>query len=384
MRILQICHKPPVPALDGGCIAMNAITQGLIKAGHTVKVLAISTLKHPFQENDISTEYKTNTLIESTFVDTEIYPKDALLNLLKGQSYNISRFYDESFEQLIIQSLKNNEFDIVHLESLFVAPYIDAIRKVFSGKVVLRAHNIEHRIWDNLSSSEKNPIKKKYLSLLANHLKKFELQTIQQVDGIVSISENDGEFFKSRCNTKTTSIPCSIDIEINETVNNGFFFLGSLDWQPNIEGIKWMHASVLSFLCDTVKIAGRNADKSITELKNIHLIGEVDSAKDFMKKSGIMLVPLFSGSGIRIKILEAMAWGIPVVATTKAIEGINAVSGVHLYVSDDPTEFANYANDLYSNKEMANKMSIAAQELIRKNYSSETLTNQLVNFYESL
>ena len=106
MRVLQICSKPPVPSVDGGCKAMNNITEGLLSNNIEVKVLTISTDKHPFLTEKMSASYVKNTAIEHCYIDTRVKPLAAFLNLCKSKSYNLSRFYCQSFEELIIANLK--------------------------------------------------------------------------------------------------------------------------------------------------------------------------------------------------------------------------------------------------------------------------------------
>ena len=386
MNVLQICHKPPVPSKDGGCLAMNAITQGLLSENVSIKVLTISTPKHAFNIELLDKQYIKNTRIESVFKNTDLHPKDALISLLKGQSYNVSRFYDEHFETLVTSTIKKEHFDIVHLESIFVLPYLDSIRECFAGKIVVRTHNVEHRIWKNLSITERNPIKKKYLKILAQQLEKYESVRLSEVDGIVSISDSDTNvFIEMGCNDSIKTIPFGINLGPLQKVNNkGLFFLGSLDWQPNIDGINWLSKMVSSSLVSKVIVAGRNPSKEISLSDNLIMKGEVDDAEQFMKERGVMLVPLFSGSGIRIKILEAMAWGVPVIATSKAVEGLGVESGRHVLITDDPAQFADFANQLLKDKNRAEQLVQNAYEFVQENYSNNRLTKHLIAFYNQL
>ena len=122
MRILQICNKPPYPAVDGGAIAMNNTTQGLIANGHIVNVLAITTPKHPVSKKLLPKDYINKTNFRSVFIDTSIRLKDVFINLFSSKSYNIERFISVNFTIELKKVLKENEFDIVIIESLFVTP----------------------------------------------------------------------------------------------------------------------------------------------------------------------------------------------------------------------------------------------------------------------
>src|ERR1035437_154606 len=129
MKILQLCSKIPFPPKDGGSIAMNILTQGLIDCGNEVKVLAINTPKHFLNEADVDAEYKKKTSYQLVFIDTSVKPIDAFLNLFSGESYNIIRFYSKEFENTLIELLSSQQYDVVQLETLWVAPYVETIRK---------------------------------------------------------------------------------------------------------------------------------------------------------------------------------------------------------------------------------------------------------------
>ncbi len=162
MKVRQICPKPPFPTVDGGTIAMNVITQGLIDAGIDVKVLSISTHKHPFDSYKLPEKYKDKTNAEAIFIDTSIKINQVLFHLFSKDSYNIMRFFSKEFESKLIILLKNNVFQIIQLEGLFVTPYVNTIRKYSNAKIILRAHNIEYIIWERLAKTTSNRIKSRY------------------------------------------------------------------------------------------------------------------------------------------------------------------------------------------------------------------------------
>ena len=128
MRILQICHKPPYPHIDGGCIAIKNISQGLIDKFDEIKILTISTQKHPFKKEEFPESFVEKSKIEHVFVDTKLNIVDAFSNLVTYDSYNISRFFSPDFNALLIKSLKAESYDLVILESLFTSPYIQTRR----------------------------------------------------------------------------------------------------------------------------------------------------------------------------------------------------------------------------------------------------------------
>ena len=168
MKVLQICFRVPFPPHDGGAIAMYDILYGLSKKGHDVHVLAVNTPKH-FQKDNVLEGIAT---LQPVFIDTTISPVNAFLNLFKKIPYNVERFISKDFETALIDLLRKEQFDVIHVEGTFVAFYIDTIRKYSKAPVVLRAHNVEYLIWQRLAANEKNPLKK----ILRSALRLFGLQ----------------------------------------------------------------------------------------------------------------------------------------------------------------------------------------------------------------
>ena len=151
MKVLQLCNKPPYPPVDEGTIAMNSITQGLIVEHCTLKVLTMCSDKHPVKKNLITEEYCTNTQFESVYVDLKINMLDAFVALLTGESYNVKRYESHEFAKKLASILKEDTFDVIHIESIFLTPYLPLIRKYSNAKVILRAHNVEHLIWERIA-----------------------------------------------------------------------------------------------------------------------------------------------------------------------------------------------------------------------------------------
>ena len=245
--------------------------------------------------------------------------------MVTSDNYNVSRFFSTDFDRALIEVLKNEEFDIIQLESLFMTPYIGTIRRISKAKIVLLSHNLEYIIWKRLANATSNRAKRVYLNYLAKQLKQYEVNVIKEVDGIAAISNGDAlryEDFKS--DIKLQTIPFGIDIEDYQptlsAVNNeaSLFHLGAMDWKPNIEGVMWFAEEVYPSLKGfNLHLAGRKMPDWFTESidSTIHNHGEVIDALTFMDQFPIMIVPLFSAGGMRVKIIEGMALGLVVIST---------------------------------------------------------------------
>lgn len=160
MKILSLCHKSPYPPIEGGSIAMNMIIEGLINAGNELKVFALQTNKYNFGEA-IPKKYQSKTQFESSYIDLSLNPFRAIICLSQNKSFHIERFIHKSIREKLIEILSSQSFDLIHFESIFLLPYLELIKKLSNAKLIVRTHNVEHIIWEELSTKTQNPIKNK-------------------------------------------------------------------------------------------------------------------------------------------------------------------------------------------------------------------------------
>lgn len=397
MRILQLCTRVPFPPNDGGTIAMYNIALSLKDADCEVKILAFNTRKHFIAEDKIDADFKIKFDLESVYLDASVKPIPALLNLFKKESYNIIRFISKDFEAALITLLTKIPFDIVQMEGLFMAPYIETVRNHSNAKVVMRAHNIEHVIWQRLYVSEKSFVKKWYLKILSGRLYEYEKSILNAFDAILPLTPDDEKGFKQiGCTIPSTIIPIGINTESYLPIETGFnqptiFHLGSMDWLPNIEGVEWFLENVLEGLVakiPTIKIffAGKAMPEKIFKMKsdNLFILGKVSDAKSFMAMHPIMIVPLLSGSGMRVKILEGLAAGNVIISTTIGAEGINYTHGKNLLIADTPKEFIDNIEMLLHNKKLLLTISENARQLAQNDYDNKVIGSKLAAFYKQL
>ncbi len=399
MKILQLCHKPPFPLVDGGCVAIHNITDMLLKSGHEVKVVAIETPKHPVELKSFPVDYLQKTHFESVFVDTTPHLIDALKSLFTASSYHISRFYSKHMVALLTQILSREQFDIIHIESIYMMPYISVVRKQAHAPVVMRMHNIEHEIWERLAQNECNPIKKIMYRINARQLERIERKILHSVDGYLTISAPDYNYFHALYPaTQGEVLTFGIDLDNYDEVDDyipsdkpSIFHLGSMNWSPNVEGIEWFLDEVWPEILKeqpdlTFTIAGHHIPDKFyhRDDRNVVLAGAVPDANAFMLDHDIMVVPLLSGSGIRVKIIEGMALGKVIVTTTVGAQGLDVENGKHLFIADTPEEFVSVINKCVATPDLCSIIGENAREFISVHHNDELIKEQLVNFYQRM
>ena len=396
MKILLLCNKPPYPASEGGPMAMNSIITGLLEAGHQVKILAVNSEKFNVKESDIPEEYKKKTGIELIDVDLSIRPMKAFLNLFSKRSYHVERFISDEFKERLIELLEKEQFDVVQLEMLYMAPYVADIRAHSKAMVVLRAHNVEHKIWERIAKETKFFLKRWYINHLAKTLKEYELNALETVDGIAAITRKDAALFRKYCSKPVIDIPYGVYPEEFKPKSEiegkpKFYHIGSMNWMPNEEGIRWFIDEVLPKTVEKVPgfvyhLAGRNMPEWLSTLKDPHVnvIGEVPDAKAFVADHDVAIVPLLSGSGIRIKIIESMAMGKTVITTRVGAEGILYDEEVNIIIAENKAKMVEAIRSINENPQIAVKIGQAARKLIEETYDNRKIIARLLMFYEQI
>jgi len=398
MRILQIHNKVPFPPKDGGSIAVYNLSIGFADNGHKVDILSLNTNKHQVDLNSLKNKIHSNINIIAININTDIKITKALKNLFFSKlPYNAERFINEDFKTKLIKLLQQQNYDIIQIEGLYMMPYINTLRKYSKAKIAFRAHNIEHEIWQQTLKQEKNLLKKLYLKIIAKRMKIFELSFLNTYDFLIPITQRDADIFNKTGNKKNILVlPTGVDASKYKTTERKFeilklFHLGSLDWTPNQEGLIWFLENIWKTISGkykdlTFSIAGRNAPswliKTFQNFKNINYFGEIDDAISFMQTHDIMIIPLLSGSGMRIKIIEGMASGNIILTTSKGAEGIQGKNGKDFLIANTPKEFIKQISDIYEKKILLKEISFNAQQFILNNFDNFAISKSLIEFYK--
>jgi glycosyltransferase involved in cell wall biosynthesis len=231
---------------------------------------------------------------------------------------------------------------------------------------------------------------------LSKRIKRFEISYLNAYDLLVPITDRDGIILDSLGNVKprhtsqtgidfASLVPTAKKLEFPS-----LFHIGALDWSPNQEGLIWFFDQCwpqihtqnpnLKFY-----LAGRNAPEWLErrfKLEGVVYLGEIPNAYDFINSKAIMVVPLFSGSGMRIKIIEGMALGKPIVTTDIGTEGIPTQDGQNIMIANDADQFVASINRLINNRALFNEIGKNAIGFIQEKFDNLSQAGALIDFYK--
>ena len=396
MRILQLCPKVPWPPEDGGRVATRVLALSLLRAGAEVRTLSLNPGKHRADVSSLPDEAAPLRL-EAIDVDTSVTLAGALRSLLSGTSYNVERFHSPSFERRLLEVVREEVPDAVLLESLYMVPYVPALRSATRALLVLRSLNVEHEIWEGLARGEAHAATRLYLAHLTRRLRSYEVATLGDVDAIVPVTREDAEAYVRLGATVPIHV-APVGIETGAYPDRSgsgdpgtLVFLGSLDWRPNLEAVRWFLGNVWPRVRDEVPgarflVAGSNPPEGFeasVDAEGVRFVGRVPDAREFLASGAGMVVPLLSGGGIRVKILEAMALGVPVVSTRLGACGIDAGDGEEILLADEPGRLADACAALLSDRDRAVALGRAGRERVRAAFDADVVGRHLVGFLEA-
>ncbi len=393
MKVLQLTYRVPYPPTDGGAIGIYNITKGLSENGCEIDLLAINTPKHAQPSDAMQGIVRKQYDI---FVDTGISPFKLIGNILfRKIPYNVERFISKDVISKLEELLRENKYDFIQVEGAFVAYYIDTIKRLTDSPVLVRTHNIEYVIWERLSVNEKNPLKKWFFAHLRKRLRSFESEFYSKADGIAAITPED----KKRLEELNVSTPVEIipaGVVLNQELpeseveqkENTIFSISALDWNPNIEGMKWFLENIWTELLKKkpgieLHIAGKSTPDWLlrSSFPNTKIHGFVDDALAFKRSYQLMLVPLLSGGGMRVKIVEGLAAGKCIVSTTIGAEGIDYINKENIIIADTPEEWINAIIFYLENVEERRKIEKKAVILAQSSYENKAVTRKYIDLF---
>lgn len=310
----------------------------------------------------------------------------------------ILNYTSEQMKQALARILDEDDFDVVQVESIHLMNYLPIIRAARSRPLaVCDWHNVESDLMRQYAESERGAARKAYARRTARLLAKFEQRALTEFDAHLTVSEHDAERLRAvNPQARILVIENGVDVahlaSDESRAKNRIVFVGSMDYHANIEGVTsfarnvWpgLHAKKpeLKFT-----IVGRDPTPAVRELSSINgveVTGSVEDVRPYYREAIAAVVPLNVGGGSRLKILEAMAAGVPMVSTTRGAEGLTVRNGVNILLEDSNEKFVDAILSLADDQELRKRIIAGGRTLVSERYDWSTIGARLFDHYQEL
>lgn len=389
----------PYPTHQGGALRNFGILKGLAQRGHAITLLSF----HHNGAPDVLRELCARVEIVPTPERSKLHRLRDLL--ITGQPDLARRLESAAFRERLRAILSETQFDLIQFEGLEMAIYLDAAREMQpNAKLIYDAHNAEHALQAVIARVESDDRRRwlpaLYSRIQARRITRFERQITHAADAVIAVSEEDAAMLRPfRADGEVFSLPNGIFVddyaqtrEVLELTGEPLVFTGKMDYRPNVDAMQWFTEAVLPRITiqrpeARLYIVGQKPHASLQTLRTderIEITGWVADVQPFLHAAQVYIAPLRMGSGTRLKILEAMAAGCAVVATSAAVAGLNDSTRAALLIADDDRRFAEAVITLLNDPAQRAKLGEAAQAAVRAHYDWSALIPCLLAIYREI
>lgn len=406
MRILFLTNLLPYPLDNGGKIKTYSTLEALYNGGYDVDLLCF------YEEKILKIEWVENVKKYCRRVDcvqtklttngNVIYMLgQAFLSLFSPLSFGLYKYKNKDMFDMLKNRISDNEYDIVYYDHLQLCVYDTYIKKMIKkSKYILDEHNCEYTIMKRHYENSCNIIKKIFLRMEYKKLQKFESKMLKCVDKVFVLSKEDKiqleKISKNKFNYDI--IPIGIaEHKIKNIIGNNLkelklLFLGTMTWEPNRNGLLWFMQNVIPELYNkkinfSLDVVGKNPSDEIMQLanksKNINVAGYVESTEEYFEKCDVMIVPLFVGSGQRVKIIESFSRGFPVISTTVGAEGLSYVDDENIIIANTVAQFADKIVKI-QDRDFYKKIAKNSRKTYEDKYSCESVQQKILKSIKNI
>ncbi|MDX6528211.1 MAG: polysaccharide biosynthesis protein PslH [Blastocatellia bacterium] len=395
MRVLQFAPRVCWP-LDTGAKLRNYHLARVLAERASVSLLAFTDHQQP--SDNLEKFYDQVIAVER---DSAYTLAKVVRGALGQTPLPVLNYTTDSMKQALQHLLSEQDFEIIQIESIHLMSYLEIIRKARKRPVVVCDwHNVESELMRRYSEREPRRLRRVYAGRTARLMSEFERRALREFDAHVVVSQRDAERLRSvnpdaRIFVIENGVDTAFYSEVgakDESLARRIVFVGSMDYHANVDGAvnfgREVWPRVREHQPDLIfTIVGKDPApevRELTRLPGIEVTGTVDDVRPFYREAIAAIVPLNVGGGSRLKILEAMAAGVPVVSTTLGAEGLAVKHGENILIADGNEHLVAAITSVVENEARRNELSAAGRALVSSRYDWSSLGASLFGVYEKL
>lgn len=391
LKVLQVYNRIPYPLRDGGVKAVHHMATCLEQLGHKVRWFCMNPTRNRVEASELPSDLAQGRRMQTVDLRSDISVFGALLSLFQRKPYHLSRFEQDQVSRKLRQTLDEERPDLVLVEGLAAALYLPLLRQ-YPVRVFYRAHNVESEILRQKARSYPrwHPLFW-WLGLEYRKVLAFEKKVLNESDAVLAISSEDAVTLSKMQSSPKPVMTLgywpphpSAQKDLAAFHNNPqglrglnhpglrLGFIGTLDWLPNLDAVQWFLEDWLPQFrsihpSPTFHLAGRKIPSGLgADLPGVVVHGEVEDASAFMAQCDLLVMPLRMGSGLKIKALEAIWLGIPLLSTALGVQGLGLRPRLDYWPAENPAEFLEGLQRLHAEPELLDQMRQNALQTLKE------------------
>jgi len=394
VRILTISEALPYPPDSGAPQRTYGL---LLRLAREHEVWVATRLDAPAQAEGLAKVRDLGVRVESAVYQRRS-PAAHLPGLaryaLEGKPLELRFKYSKEFADKIHRLASEVDFDIVQIEHSDMAPYLEALPAAARCRRILVFHNVIFRQWERIARVERRPALRARAWLYSRMMRRWEPRYAARFDRCIAVSDADRALLQAaNPDLRVDVAPNGVDTRRlqplpREAGSRRLLFVGMMSYEANADAALFFCRQALPHLRRMVGevetwIVGMNPPAEVLALAGdgIHVTGRVDDVVPYYQRSAVCVTPLRAGGGTRLKILEAMALGRPVVSTTVGCEGLDARDGEHLLIADSPEQFARQTALLLTDERLCKQIVRQARQLVEERYDWDVVARRVQGIY---
>ncbi|MBK9925988.1 MAG: glycosyltransferase [Anaerolineales bacterium] len=407
-KILFLTQIVPFPPDAGPKVKTYHVIRALVGQGHSVTLVSFvrpEEVRHISALQEICEAVHAVPIRRSRIADAAYMAR----SYLTGRPFLIERDDLRPMQDTVNRLVQENDFQFIHADQLTMVQFAIRGASAFPDKkpkVIFDAHNA---VWTIVERMKENArfFLKPVLAVEAKRVKQYEGELLRTVDHVLAVTDIDKKLLEEALHfskpgkadrvSPMTVVPIAVDTQKLQPVNRkvgskNIVTLGTLHYPPNADGIRWFFNEVFPLVQKrvpgaTLTIIGKNPPQDFIELAEqnpgvVKVTGYVDDLVPYLEESALMVVPVRAGGGMRVRILEAFAYAMPVVTTTVGLEGIYGTPDHDVIVADAPLDFAERTSELLENVSLQEKLSTNGRELATTKYDWQAVLSAMKPIYE--
>ena len=321
---------------------------------------------------------------------------DIVSSFVSKASFIIHRDFRKSMQEAVNKAISDIKPDVIHIDHLQMAQFVN-----WNGpyNTVLDEHNVEWQIIERIAETSESVLMRYYAKIEYPKLKKYEISIFKKCDALLTVSSIDKEtILNYEPDTKFAKVvPVGVDTDYfaqvkRDASSKNILSIATMHWPPNVDSILHFYKDIYPIIKQSIHdstftIGGQNPTPAIQNLgcdDSVHVTGYLDDIRQTAQDCGVFIVPLRSGSGVRIKILNALAMGLPVISTSLGVEGLDVINGEHLIIADTDKAFADAVIRLLNDSKLADELGENGRKLISEKYSLESTSKNILDIYDEV